>query len=83
MKEEDLQLVLSLFGDETMDDFTELASIPTHLIIKCIGEWVKKKSPSPLQQSRLARFFNVVRLKSGTRTGGFPPGSTPAGSTDA
>ena len=64
-KEEDLQFVLGLIGDETMDDFTELASIPIHLIIECIGEWVKKKSPPPLQQSRLARFINVVRLKSG------------------
>ena len=64
-KEEDLQFVLGLIGDETMDDFMELASIPIHLIIECIGEWVKKKSPPPLQQSRLARFINVVRLKSG------------------
>ena len=63
-KEEDLQFVLGLIGDETMDDFTELASIPIHLIIECISEWVKQKSPPPLQQSRLARFINVVRLKS-------------------
>ena len=63
-KEEDLQFVLGLIGDETMDDFTELASIPIHLIIECISEWVKQKSPPPLQQSRSARFINVVRLKS-------------------
>ena len=80
-KEEDLQFVLGLMGDETMDDFTEFASIPIHLIIECIGEWVKKKSPPPLQQSRLARFINVVRLKSGLEPEDLlpvtPPQATP------
>ena len=74
----DFTKMATILGDPGLDDFVELASLPTHLVTDTLAKWALDTAAPPLHLMRMAKLINVAKLKAGVELEDLLPAPPPA-----